>query len=281
MQFADLHIHSNYSDGIYTLEEIIKIAICKKIKYASITDHDVINPSISKYEFSKDIVMIPGIELSSEYKGEEIHILGYFIDTNSKELKSYLNKIYEARINRVYEIVNRLEQNDIFISLEELDIKDSVSIGRSHIAKLMVSKGYVNNFKAAFYTYLSKNKPAYVPRYKIPFKEALKLIKDIGGISSLAHPVEIYKGISTESMIKDLKFYGLNAIEVFHPSHNLEEISKLYSLSKKYKLLITGGSDCHGTMVNGDILMGSYGLNENLMNKFLKYKLLNEWGKEK
>ncbi|WP_042439341.1 PHP domain-containing protein [Clostridium amazonitimonense] len=276
MQYADLHLHSYYSDGLFSPEEIVKKAMDKNIRYISITDHDTINYNINDLKInSKSTLLIPGIELSSEYLDEEVHILGYFIDTKNKKLQEYLNLIQNARVYRVEEMLRKLRTHNICIDFHELDISNSNSIGRAHIAKAMISKGYVKNFKEAFYNYLSKNRCAYVPRYKIPYKDALGLIKDIGGISSLAHPGEIYKGISLEAMVKDFKAYGLTSIEVFHPSHNSKETNDYYNLSSKYKFLITGGSDCHGNDINGELLMGTYGLSEKLMNKIIKYMFNN------
>jgi predicted metal-dependent phosphoesterase TrpH len=149
---------------------------------------------------------------------------------------------------------------------------DRGSIGRPHIAKVLVNKGLVSTPKEAFQKYLIKGRPAYVDRYKIHYKDVLKLIKQCNGVSSLAHPGEIYKGLPIDNIIKDLKVYGLNAIEVFHPCHTSRQVSDFYNISKKYSIGITGGSDCHGIVCGTDFLIGSSGLDENLTNKFLKLK---------
>lgn len=273
MQFADLHIHSKFSDGLLTPKEIIDISIQKGVKYISITDHDTIRSQleISNLNCGNDINIIPGVEISTEYKNKEIHILGYFIDIHDEVLVKTLNEIQNSRKNRAIEIVNKLRQLGINIDLNHISF-DDVSVGRLHIAKALVKNGLASNTKDAFHSYLMKGKPAYVDRYKIDYKSAIKLICSCKGIPVLAHPGEIYKGIQRDKLIKEFKIYGLKGIEVFHPSHSAKETNDYYNLARKYSLVVTGGSDCHGTRVRDNLLIGTYGLNENLINKFLKIK---------
>lgn len=269
MQFSDLHIHSRYSDGLLWPEEIVQICDVKGIKYISITDHDTVASQYITLKKQSDITVIPGLELSTEYKEREIHILGYFIDIHNSDLKSELNYIKESRINRAKEIIYKLNMLDLNISFDDID-SDNGSIGRPHIARALVNKGFAANIKEAFLKYLIKGKPCYVERYKINYKEALRLINNCNGLAFLAHPGEIYKGITTEDIIKEFKVYGLNGIEVFHPSHSLKQTRDYYNLSKKYSLIISGGSDCHGITYDNKLLIGTVGLDENLTYKFLR-----------
>lgn len=273
MQFADLHIHSTYSDGCLTPKEIVSTAYGKGIRYISITDHDTIESQceITEHFNGASPSIIPGIEISTEYKGHEIHILGYFIDIRKDNLVDTLQIIRSSRINRAMEIISELRKIGISISNEDIEINKFVSVGRPHIAKILVEKGYSANVKEAFRQFLTKGKPGYVERFKLSFKEALSLIKASNGISVLAHPGEIYEGLNIETVILDLKAYGLIGIEVFHPAHGEQKTSKFYNLAKKYRLIITGGSDCHGNLINGSINMGLTGLNEILTNKLLLY----------
>lgn len=272
MQYSDLHIHSKHSDGTLWPEEIVDIAIAKGIKCISITDHDTIDSQYALRELnSSSIQIISGVELSTEYKEKEIHILGYFIDVNNKELNSVLENVKLSRKNRAIQIINKLKELGLNICFEEISTETG-SIGRPHIAKLLVEKGFSKNVKEAFHHYLIKGRPAYVDRYKIDYKQALKLISNANGIPVLAHPGEIYKGLSTEELIKEFKVYGLKGLEVFHPSHSSRETSDYYNLAKKYSLAITGGSDCHGVYVREDLLIGTVGIDENLTNKFLRAK---------
>lgn len=271
MKFADLHIHSTFSDGTLTPEEIVKIAKLEGLKSISITDHDCIG---SQYiiEESENINIISGIELSSEIKGLDIHILGYFIDCKNETLINTVNKLKEARIERVEEILFKLKKENIFIEIEDLEVKSTSSIGRSHIANAMVKKGYFDNYKTAFVNYLVQGKPAFVKGYKLDYKSALEIIIKSGGIATLAHPGQIYKSLEIEALVKELKCFGLEGIEVYHPSHSKEQNNKFYNLAKKYKLLVTGGSDYHGKGCYNEKLIGSYGIDEKLLNKLYTYK---------
>lgn len=273
MQYSDLHIHSRYSDGTLWPEEIVNIAAKKGVKCISITDHDTID---SQYDLrgleSNSIRIIPGVELSTEYDEKEIHILGYFIEIDNKELNHAFEQVKLSRRNRAVQIINKLNELGLDVNFDEIST-ETTSIGRPHIAKLLVEKGYAKNVKEAFQHYLIKGKPAYVGRYKIDYKQALKLISNANGIPVLAHPGEIYKGISLEELVKEFKVYGLKGLEVFHPSHSSREANDYYNLAKKYSLAITGGSDCHGVYVREDLLIGTVGIDENLTNKFLRTKI--------
>lgn len=273
MLYADLHIHSNYSDGKLSPEEIVQLSIQKGIKCISITDHDNVSAQyiIDSFKEQNSINIIPGLELSSQYNDIEIHILGYFIDIENKNLKQKLEDIRNLRQERARDIIIKLKKLNINVNYEEIYDNDyDRSIGRLHIAKLLVEKGAADSIKEAFMKYLMRGRPAFVERCKINYKDALKLITDAKGIPVLAHPGEIYRDMIIETIIKDLKVYGLKGIEVFHPSHSIKSINNYYNLSKKYSLHITGGSDCHGYMINGDYSLGNVGLNETLTYKFLK-----------
>jgi 3',5'-nucleoside bisphosphate phosphatase len=274
MLYADLHIHSNYSDGKLSPEEIVDLSIKRDIKCISITDHDNIDSQyiVNNYADNKYIKIVSGLELSSQYESTEIHILCYFIDIENENLKLSLNKIKKIRQERAEKIIQRLNEIKIDINIEDIDKQDyNRSVGRLHIAKLLVKKGYASSTKDAFQRYLVKDRPAFVERSKIDYKEALKLISDAKGIAVLAHPGEIYKNIFIEKVIKSLKIYGLKGIEVFHPSHSPKAVNDYYNLAKKYSLLITGGSDCHGISINADYRLGTIGMNEALTYKFLSY----------
>jgi 3',5'-nucleoside bisphosphate phosphatase len=273
MQFSDLHIHSRYSDGSLWPKEIIKISYSKGLKCISITDHDTIDSQnfIGTISEDCDLIVIPGVEVSTEYMEREIHILGYFINYRDSILIDELEKIRESRKNRAKNIISKLSNLNMYINFDEISINNSC-LGRPHIAKALVSKGYVSNTKEAFNQFLIKGKPAYVERCKMNYKDALKLICNCGGIPVLAHPGEVYKGIQIEALIKEFKVYGLRGIEVFHPSHSISQTNTFYNIAKKYSMVITGGSDCHGVEYQNELLLGSCGLNEELTYKFLKLK---------
>lgn len=271
MKYADLHIHSNYSDGVKSPEEIIKTAIKDNIKYISITDHDSISSQYVTKNNYKEINIIPGIELSTEYKEMELHILGYFMDIDNNELQELAKELNTQRIKRVEDILFKLNKYDIKLDIGDLAIDIDATVGRSHVANAMVKKGYFDNYKSAFRNFLIQGKPGYVKGFKLNYKDCIDVINKAGGVAILAHPGQIYRKIEVENILKELRCFGLKGIEVYHPSHSQGDINKFFNLSKKYKLCITGGSDYHGKALGYDNLsIGSYGLNEEYLEKFIK-----------
>jgi len=271
MEYADLHIHSFYSDGCFSPEEIVNQGKKQGLKYISITDHDTIGAQYITKNIERDINVIPGVEFSTEYKDIELHILAYFIDIDSKKLNDTIYIMREARIERSREIINKLKKFNIYLDINDLKCEEDYSIGRGNIAKEMVRKGYIETFKEAFNNYLIQGKPAYVKGEKQGYKETLNMIIDSGGIAVLAHPGKIYRKIEIEKIIKELKCYGLKGLEVYHPSHTKEEINSYYNLTKKYKMIVTGGSDFHGKK-DGNITIGTQGMNEVLLEKILDFQ---------
>jgi hypothetical protein len=274
MHFSDLHIHSAFSDGILSPQDIIKKACDNGVQCISITDHDTIQAQkvLNESNEQNDITIIPGLELSTEFNCYEIHVLGYFVDIYDENLQNTLSFIHECRVNRINNIIQALNKIGLEIDPSDLEMDKCISIGRPHIAKILVDKGYSSNMKDAFNVYLSKGKPGYIERYKINYKDAIRLICKSGGVPVLAHPGEVYKGLDIEKLVKEFKVYGLKGLEVFHPSHSEFECNKFYNLAKKYSFVITGGSDYHGFNYKSDINIGSFGLSEDLTKKFLKYK---------
>ena len=271
MKYADLHIHSNYSDGIKSPEEIINTAIKENIKYISITDHDSISSQYVTKNNYKEINIIPGIELSTEYKEMELHILGYFMDIDNNELQELAKELNTQRIKRVEDILFKLNKYDIKLDIEDLAIDIDATVGRSHVANARVKKGYFDNYKSAFRNFLIQGKPGYVKGFRLNYKDCIDVINKAGGVAILAHPGQIYRKIEVENILKELRCFGLKGIEVYHPSHSQGDINKFFNLSKKYKLCITGGSDYHGKALGYDNLsIGSYGLNEEYLEKFIK-----------
>ena len=272
MKYADLHIHSNFSDGIKSPEEIVDSAIKDNIKYISITDHDSIASQYVTRKNYEDLNIIPGIELSSEFNEMELHILGYFIDIDNKELKAVINELNTQRMKRVEEILFKLKKYDIKLDLEDLDININSTVGRSHVANAMVRKGYFDNYKNAFRSFLVQGKPGYVKGFRLNYRDCIDVINKSDGVAILAHPGQIYRKIEVENILKELRCFGLKGIEVYHPSHSQGDINKFFNLAKKYKLCISGGSDYHGkTLGNDNLSIGSYGLNEKYLENFIKF----------
>ena len=256
MQKADLHIHTTASDGLMDPGEVVRWAGIKRLKAIGITDHDTINGICPAEEASSKygVEVVPGIELSTLYKDEEIHILGYYIDYKAGWFLETLEKIQNSRYERAANIVDRLKGIDIDITLDQVKrVAGSGAIGRPHIARAMIDKGYINNIKEAFQKYIGKGCPAYVERYKLSSSEAIHTINRLGGISVLAHPGLI----RNKAYIGEIVSLGVEGIEAYHSKHDDETVRNALSIAKSEKLLITGGSDCHGMKVNNEPILGN------------------------
>ncbi len=257
----DLHLHSIYSDGIVTVEEIIKSIEKLNLDGFAIADHDTtsgIPNAKQKAEYS-NIEFIPGIEFGITINSKEVHILGYFIDINNEEIKKIISIAQDNRIKRTKKILKKLEEYNISITEKDLKIyskKDIVS--RSHIAYILVDKGICKNVKDAFKNYLGVNGLAYIPKVSITSIEIISAIKNSGGVSILAHPGDI----KDDNIVMDIINNGIDGLEIINSKHSLEEIEKYYNLANKYKLIQTCGSDCHGKLINEKKFIGRYTLNK-------------------
>jgi len=249
-KFADLHVHTNLSDGTFSPEKVVEYSKAKGLDAIAITDHDCcagITPAIMAAK-DLDIEIIPGVELSAELDGEELHILGYFIDWQNQAFVRRLEEITRVRDKRAKEILRKLKQKGIEISEKELfGLSGPGSIGRLHIARLLFKKGFVSSIQSAFTKYISDRGPCYVKKYKLSPNEAIDMIKDVGGVAVLAHPNTVnINDRSTEDVLKILIKGGIQGIEVYHSDHTAKDKNEYKALAEKYNLLITGGSDCHG-----------------------------------
>lgn len=256
MQKADLHIHTTASDGLMAPDEVVRWAGIKRLKAIGITDHDTINGIRSAEAASTKygVEVVPGIELSTLYKEEEIHILGYFIDYKAGWFLETLEKIQNSRYERAANIVDRLKKVDVDITLDQVrSIAGSGAIGRPHIARAMIDKGYISNIKEAFQKYIGKGGPAYVERYKLSSREAIEIINKLGGIPVLAHPGLIMN----KTYISEIVSLGIEGIEAYHSKHDEETVRNTLTIARAEKLLITGGSDCHGMKVNNEPILGN------------------------
>ena len=242
---SDLHIHTNYSDGTMTPEEVVDEAIRLGISTIAITDHDTIDGVIVAYRYGqgKDLHIIPGIEFSSYLSPSEIHILGYFIDVHNNFLQKVIKQSREDRINRIYAMAEKLRRLQVDINPQEiLTLAGKGSPGRMHVAETIWKHGYCDTIIETFSKYIGDNKPAYVPKKTLTPQQAIELIIDAGGVSVLAHP-----GLTQrDNVIEDLVKYGLQGIEVYYPAHTPHAVEKYLKIAKKYSLAVTGGSDFHG-----------------------------------
>lgn len=248
---ADLHLHSIYSDGSYTPEELVKEAVKKGFKTIAIADHDTVEGVAKAKEAAKnfDIEIIPAIEFSTFRDKAEIHILGYFVDHNDSNLLKESKKIFSARKERARKMVELLNKTGVKISFEQVkNIAGDDYLGRPHVAKIMLKEGYINEIGEAFTEdYIGNGGKAYVPKYKLSPEKAIDIINNAGGIAVIAHPEFINHGeaMSFED-IKELKKDGLQGIEVYQSKHDKKAVKKYKKIAENLDLLITGGSDFHG-----------------------------------
>ncbi len=260
MKFVDLHVHSNASDGTFTPSEVVALAVEKGLAAIALTDHDTID-GLSEAQVAASglpIEIIPGIELSCVYQGEEIHILGIYVDPADREFISETDALKEIRKKRNEEMIRRFQNAGISITLDEVMAgnPDTV-ITRAHFARVLLEKGYVKNMDQAFKKYLDYSGP-YCPRKdKITPEHAMKILTDCKASPVLAHPYQYHLGDKkTEELVCYLKDLGLQGLEVYHSSNNQYESGKLRKLARKYDLFPTGGSDFHGSN-KPDISLGA------------------------
>lgn len=254
---CDLHTHSICSDGRFKPEEIIQMAKERNLDYISLTDHDTlsgINDAIKEAK-KLNVNFIPGIELSTEYNGESIHILGFFNkeNYNNPKLNSILKEFKEKRISRAYKIVENLKK---FHNIE-LDINNVLSngkdtIARPHIAKAIIDAGYPYNHDYIFKNFIGNNCPAYVPSTKLSTIDGIKLLKEFNALVFLAHPVLVKK-----TPVEDLLKLGFDGLEAIYYKNTKSDTNKFLNLAMKMNLYISCGSDCHG--IPSDLSHGNVG----------------------
>lgn len=242
---ADLHIHSFFSDGAYSPIEILEQAKQLNLCAISITDHDNINACLvaRNYAIELGIEYIAGVELSTYYNNADLHLLGYFFDYENPELNQYMDFLQEERKQRAKKIIDRLFQNGIKIDFDCV-LKKAYpgSVGRPHIADVMVEAGGVSDYQSAFNKYIGDHCPCYEPKYLITPREAIQLISNAGGLSFIAHP-----GLDIDQQkLIELIDSGVDGVETVHPRHSPQQTKHFRKLIDKFNLLESGGSDCHG-----------------------------------
>ena len=261
-KLIDLHMHSNYSDGELTPKELLNLAKDNNIGIMSLTDHDTVlgNKEIFRI-LEKDINVVSGIEMTAFVPKGRMHILGYDIDIYNRDLNKVLDELKDNNINYLISLLARLKK-DYGISFSYDDIKELVNtngrVGRPSIAKLCVKYGYANNIPEAFDKYLVDVYEKVKDENKwLTYEDCIGLIKSSGGIPVLAHPNTLELSNSELLvLLKKLKDCGLEGIEAYHSSHSEDDIKKFIEIADNYDLLISGGSDFHGSKVKPDIQIG-------------------------
>lgn len=279
MSKADLHIHTHFSDSSLSPKEIVEYAQQIGLKTISITDHDGIEGIDEAIKYAKPygIEVIPGVELSAEIETGELHILGYFIDWKDKWFNEKLHIFRQVRKKRAYLIVSKLKELNIDIDYEQvLQIAKTEllngAVSRVHIATALCKMKVVDSIKIAFERYLNYGAQAYVPKFSLTPKQAIEMILNIGGIPVLAHP---YLSNCPDNLIAELVQFGLKGLEVYHPQQNIKGKQYCQKMAQKYKLLMTGGSDCHG-IFKESILIGTVTVDDDVVNRMKEMRSISK-----
>ena len=271
MIISDFHTHSTASDGKFPPKEVVKKAYERGVKYLALTDHDTLSGiNEAKEEASKyNIEFIPGVELSTNNKGESIHVLGYFKgdDYKNKELNQFLEELKEKRIKRAYEIVDRLKKfHNISIDINAVLKNGQDTIARPHIAKAIIDAGYDYSKQYIFDNFIGDNCPAYVPANKLSTEEGIELLRKYNALVFLAHPV-LLKKLHPQDVLS-LNFDGMEAIYGLNTEEDTETLIKL---ADKNNILVSCGSDSHGYEEDDKKhgILGSQKIEEERLSKFL------------
>lgn len=259
MSRIDLHLHTTHSDGSLPPADVLTLAGKTGVTALAITDHDIVDgiPEAMEVGERLGIEVIPGVEISSRYGDGELHILGYFIDWKDAELNRRLATLRNSRHDRNPRIIEKLNELGLAVTYDEVRaLAGTDSVGRPHIARVLMSKGYVASAKEAFDRYLSEGAAAYVPRDLPAPAEAIAWIRAARGVAVLAHPTWVKE--STEGLFRlcdKLKGEGLGGIEVHYSTHTAQQTAEYLNIAKRLDLLVTGGSDFHG-VTKPDIEVG-------------------------
>lgn len=273
---GDYHIHTYYSDGVFSPEKIVDLALDAGLRAIALTDHDnVLSYNVAK-EYLKtkevELKLIQGIEVNTLYKEYEVHILGYFPNVEDSDFKNMLKTQQQARIKQTKEILALLNKKE-GIKIDFEDVKNMVaeggSIGRPHIAKAITNVGGTSNVMEAYSKYIHRDSPVYVERKTVTPFDAVEVIYEAGGIPVIAHPYDID---IAEELIKKLMNCGLLGIEAYHRKHSPAIVEYFSSMAEKLGLIVTGGSDFHApNIMNGQIILG-----KNFVPEWIYEQLINE-----
>lgn len=274
MKYADLHVHTFYSDSTFSPEEVVSCARDRGLSAIAICDHDSVD-GIEPCRVIGDrlgVEILPGIELTAEKADAEIHILGYLMDYNLGWFHKQLKELREGRIDRIYKMVEKLRSEGIDLNAEDVfKVAGRGTVGRLHLALAILKTGKVKTIKDIFGKYIGFRKPCYVANIKLTPREAIGIILRAGGVPVLAHP----DCMGRDEYIPELIECGLRGIEVYHTDHSPGVVKRYRRIAEENNLLVTGGSDCHG-LGKGRVLMGGvrvpYTLVERLKEESEKVK---------
>ncbi len=251
MKLIDLHVHSNASDGSYSPEELVRLAQSQGLKAMALTDHDTIEGCAAAVAAGEKfgVEVISGVEISARFPGGSMHILGLGINFSNGHLGERLAVLQRARAERNPQIIAKLNALGLNVTMDQVEkISGGGQIGRPHIARALFEGGFVSSIQEAFDIYLKNNGRAYVPKFRFPPEEAIAMIREARGVPVLSHPftLGLASPFALGKLVQDLMIMGLAGIEVFYADHTPEQEALYLRLARRYRLLVTGGSDFHG-----------------------------------
>jgi predicted metal-dependent phosphoesterase TrpH len=253
MKFADLHLHTLFSDGTFTPEELVLHAQKSGLSCIALTDHDTVEGCARTAAACAAVQMefISGSELTAEHEDIEVHVLGYFLDTQNQVLLDRIAQFQSVRQQRIHEMVAALNKLGVPLQVETVfALANCKSPGRPHVARAMVKEKLIGSLDEAFERYLKKGRPAWVPKTKMSALESVQLIHQAGGLAVMAHP-----GLNrSDEIIPALVAAGLDGIECFHTKHSTVMSERYLEIAETHHLLVTGGSDCHGFSKNKPLI---------------------------
>ena len=270
---VDFHMHSIYSDGVKSPEELLRHALDCNLSMMALTDHDEIDgikalrTAQEQLDPEKTIKFINGCEFSADYKDKSIHILGYRFDETNKELRDFIEYFKSKREERIDEIIRRCNNAGYFISKDELLKKfpKTQAYGRPHIGQLLIDGGYAKDINDVFKDILRKDSPCYVPKVKIEVPYIIDIIHKAGGLAVMAHP----KLVTSDEYVVEMLAYDFDGMEVYHTKHNDDDVKRYKALATKHNLFITGGSDYHGIPGKAPDQFGDYLVSAEDVSEFI------------
>jgi len=261
MKLIDLHVHSTASDGSYSPAEVVRQAKAGGLTAMALTDHDTVDglPEAVAAGQTLGLEVIPGVEISAQFPGGTMHILGLFVDYHNGVLDERLMVLKQARLDRNPQIIDKLNALGIPITMARVEeISGGGQVGRPHIARALQEAGFVASIQQAFDLYLRKGGKAYAGKFRFSPDQALTMIREAKGIPVLAHPFTLNLGsaFALRNLVIELKGQGLAGLEVFYSEHTPEQMALYLKLAQELNLLVTGGSDYHG-LNKPEITLGS------------------------
>jgi predicted metal-dependent phosphoesterase TrpH len=244
----DLHIHSTASDGTLTPSEVVRLALARGLAVIALTDHDTMSGVAEAQAAAAGtrLQVIAGVEINAKGHGASLHVLGYCVDPENPSLAEKLQAMRDARLERAREMVERLREMGMPLVWEEVQaLAGGESVGRPHVARALVERGYVATVREAFERVIGHGGPAHVPRLRLSPAETIRAIADAGGVPVLAHPA--HSGSAVVARVPEFVGHGLRGLEVYYPHHSPDQVKTLLRLCREHALIATGGTDFHGS----------------------------------